>query len=91
MPSDRKPEGDLRKFQGDVTLVLVGLFLALAVQYLIQFIQSFLPKISPYFYLSISIISIVIVLVLLNRAAGFAGIKGQFRTNPVPGDPSDDS
>ena len=65
----------LRKFQGDVTLVLVGLFLALAVQNVIQFFQSLFGKINPYYYLIISILSIVMVLALLSRAAGYAGVS----------------
>jgi len=69
-------EGEkLRKFQGDVTLVLIGLFLALAVQNVIQFFQSLFGKINPYFYLINSVLSVVMVLTLLSRAAGYAGVS----------------
>jgi len=64
-----------RSFRVDVTLVLVGLFLALGVQNVIQFVETASPHISPYFYLGLGVGSLLLVLVFLNFAARIAGIK----------------
>jgi hypothetical protein len=70
-----KSEETFRSFRVDITLVLVGLFLALGVQNVIQFVEAASPLISPYFYLAVGVGSLFIVLVLLNRAARIAGFK----------------
>ena len=58
-----------------MTLVLVGLFLALGVQNIIQFVETASPHISPYFYLGLGLGCLLLVLVFLNFAARIAGIK----------------
>jgi hypothetical protein len=71
--TEDKSEEKLRSFQVDMTLVLVGLFLALGVQNVIQFVETASPRISPYFYLAIGVGSLIMVLVFLNLAARIAG------------------
>jgi hypothetical protein len=66
-------EEKLRGFRVDVTLVLVGLFLALGVQSVIQFVETVSPHISPYFYLGVGVVSLFMVLLCLNLAARLAG------------------
>jgi hypothetical protein len=73
--TEDKSEEELRSFRIDITLVLVGLFLALGVQNVIQFVGTASPYISPYFYLAIGVGSLLMVLVFMNRAAGIAGFK----------------
>jgi hypothetical protein len=68
-------EEKLRSFRVDITLVVVGLFLALGVQNIIQFVEAASPHISPYVYLVIGVGSLFIVLALLNSAARVAGLK----------------
>ena len=68
-------EEKLRSFRVDITLVVVGLFLALGVQNIIQFVEAASPHISPYVYLIIGVGSLLIVLALLNSAARIAGLK----------------
>jgi hypothetical protein len=68
-------EEKIRSFRVDITLVVIGLFLALGVQNIIQFVETASPHISPYFYLAIGVGSLLIVLVLLNSAAKVAGLK----------------
>jgi hypothetical protein len=68
-------EETVRSFRIDVTLVLVGLFLAIGVQNIIQFVETDSPLISPYFYLALGVGSLFMVLVFLNFAARIAGIK----------------
>ena len=68
-------EETVRSFRIDVTLVLVGLFLAIGVQNVIQFVETDSPLISPYFYLALGVGSLFMVLVFLNFAARIAGIK----------------
>jgi 4-amino-4-deoxy-L-arabinose transferase-like glycosyltransferase len=70
-----KSEETLRSFRIDVTLVLVGLFLAIGVQNIIQFVVTASPHISPYFYLALGVGSLFMVLVYLNFAARIAGFK----------------
>jgi hypothetical protein len=65
----------VRSFRIDVTLVLVGLFLAIGVQNIIQFVETDSPLISPYFYLALGVGSLFLVLIFLNFAARIAGIK----------------
>jgi hypothetical protein len=68
-------EETVRSFRIDVTLVLVGLFLAIGVQNIIQFVETDSPLISPYFYLALGVGSLFMVLIFLNFAARIAGIK----------------
>jgi hypothetical protein len=68
-------EETFRSFRVDVTLVLVGLLLALGVQNIIQFVETTSPRISPYFYLGLGVGCLFLVLVFLNFAARIAGIK----------------
>lgn len=72
---DGGPEERLRSFRVDITLVLVGLFLALGVQNIIQYVETASPRISPYFYLGVGVASLIMVLVCLNLAARIAGIE----------------
>jgi hypothetical protein len=67
-------EEKLRSFRVDITLVLVGLFLALGVQNVIQFVETASPHISPYFYLAVGIGGLFMVLVFLKLAARIAGL-----------------
>jgi hypothetical protein len=73
--TEDKSEETLRSFRIDVTLVLVGLFLAIGVQNIIQFVVVASPHISPYFYLALGVGSLFMVLVYLNFAARIAGFK----------------
>jgi hypothetical protein len=73
--TEDRSEETVRSFRIDVTLVLVGLFLAIGVQNLIQFVETASPLISPYFYLALGVGSLFMVLVFLNFAARIAGIK----------------
>jgi 4-amino-4-deoxy-L-arabinose transferase-like glycosyltransferase len=73
--TEDKSEETLRSFRIDVTLVLVGLFLAIGVQNIIQFVVTASPHISPYFYLALGVGSLFMVLVYLNFAARIAGFK----------------
>ncbi len=57
-----------------MTLVLVGLFLALGVQNIIEFVEAVSPHVSPYFYLGVGFVSLFMVLVFLNFAARIAGL-----------------
>ena len=68
-------EETIRSFRVDVTLVLVGLFLALGVQNIIQFVETASPHISPYFYFALGVASLFMVLISLNFAARIAGLK----------------
>ncbi len=70
----KKIEGELKKFRVDVSLVIVGLFLALGFQSFIQFVELVIPHITPYFFLALGIASLLMVLVFLNIAAKDAGI-----------------
>ena len=72
--TEDKSQEMLRSFRVDVTLVLVGLFLALGVQNVIQFVETASPHISPYFYLGVGVGSLFMVLVCLNQAARVAGL-----------------
>ncbi|HXW37137.1 MAG TPA: hypothetical protein VEJ36_04460 [Nitrososphaerales archaeon] len=67
-------EERMRSFRVDLTLVIVGLFLALGVQNLIQYVETASTHLSPYFYLGVGVASLVMVLVFLNLAARIAGI-----------------
>ena len=71
---DERYEEQFRSFRVDITLVLVGLFLALGVQNVIQFVEASSPHLSPYFYLAVGILSLFMVLVCLNLAARIAGL-----------------
>jgi len=68
-------EEKLRSFRVDLTLVMVGLFLALGVQNVIQFVETISPHVSPYFYLAVGIGSLLMVFLFLNRAARIAGLR----------------
>jgi hypothetical protein len=68
---------ELNKFRKDLSLVVVGLFLALGIQSIIQFVEVIVPHISAYYYLGLGIVSLILVLVFLNRAASYAGLKEQ--------------
>jgi hypothetical protein len=68
---------ELNKFRKDLSLVVVGLFLALGIQSIIQFFEVVYPHMSAYYYLGLGIVSLVLVLVFLNRAADYAGLKEQ--------------
>ena len=72
-PSSRKSE-EMRNFRTDVTLIIVGLFLALGIQSIIQFVAISFPQIDAYFYLAVGIGSILLVLIFLNLAARVAGV-----------------
>jgi len=72
--AEDKSDEVLRSFRVDVTLVLVGLFLALGMQSLLQFVESISPDITPYFYLAVGVGSLFMVLVCLNLAARLAGL-----------------
>jgi hypothetical protein len=73
--AEDESEEKLRSFRVDITLVVVGLFLALGVQNIIQFVETASPHVSPYFYLVIGVGSLLVVLVLLNSAARVAGLN----------------
>lgn len=73
--SEDASEEKLRSFRVDITLVLVGLFLALGVQNVIQFVETISPHISPYIYLAVGVGSLLMVLVCLNYAAKIAGLE----------------
>jgi hypothetical protein len=81
MPKPRsfseKTMEELNKFRKDLSLVVVGLFLALGIQSIIQFVEVIVPHISAYYYLGLGVISLILVLVFLNRAADYAGLKEQ--------------
>ena len=72
---DEESEEKLRSFRVDITLVLVGLFLALGVQNIIQFVETVSPHISPYFYLGVGVVGLLMVLVCLDQAAKIAGLE----------------
>jgi hypothetical protein len=72
-----KSDESLRSFRVDVTLVMVGLFLALGVQNSIQYVEVASPHLTPYFYLGVGVGSLLMVLVFLNLAARIAGFKRQ--------------
>jgi hypothetical protein len=72
-------EERLRSFRVDITLVLVGLFLALGVQNIIQFVETAFPHISSYFFLAIGVGSVFMVLLFLKQAARIAGLDRDFR------------
>ena len=74
-----RSEETFRSFRVDVTLVLVGLFLDIGVQNIIQFVETASPHISPYFYLALGVGCLVLVLLFLNFAARIAGIKVERR------------
>jgi len=76
-PLRRKLDEELKKFRVDVSLVIVGLFLALGVQNIIQYVEVVFPHISAYFYLGIGFGSLVMVLVFLKVAARDAGIDSR--------------
>ena len=69
-----KTTEELNKFGEEVTLVIVGLFLAVGVQSLIQFIVALYPHITPYFYLGLGIVSLILVMTFLNLAAKYSGV-----------------
>ena len=69
-----KTKEELNKFQKDLSLVVVGLFLALGIQSVIQFVEVIVPRISAYYYLGLGIGSLILVMVFLGRAAGYAGL-----------------
>ena len=71
---DEESEEKFRSFRVDITLVLVGLFLALGVQNIIQFVETASAHVSPYFYLAVGVGSLIMVLVCLNQAARIAGL-----------------
>jgi hypothetical protein len=77
--TEDESEEKFRSFRVDITLVVVGLLLALGVQNIIQFVETASPHVSPYFYLAIGVGSLLMVLVLLNKAAKFAGLKFERR------------
>jgi hypothetical protein len=72
-PPSKKSE-EMRNFRTDVTLIIVGLFLALGIQSLVQFVAVSFPRIDAYFYVAVGVGSILLVLVFINRAARIAGI-----------------
>jgi 4-amino-4-deoxy-L-arabinose transferase-like glycosyltransferase len=74
-----KTKEELNKFRKDVTLIIVGLFLALGIQSLIQFVVSLFPHITAYFYLVLGVVSFVLVLVFLDRAAMYSGLVGRIK------------
>jgi hypothetical protein len=82
----KKIEDELQKFRVEVSLVIVGLFLALGFQSIIQFVELLIPHITPYFFLALGIGSLVMVLVFLNFAAHFAGIDQVARKSRKSGD-----
>lgn len=73
--TEDEPGETLRSFRVDLTLMLVGLFLALAVQNVIQYVETTSPHVSPYFYLTIGVGSLLMVLLFVARAARIAGLE----------------
>jgi hypothetical protein len=73
-PLDGKTKEKLNKFLVDISLVIVGLFLALGFQGIIQFVELIVPHITPYFFLALGVGSLLMVLVFMNRAARYAGL-----------------
>lgn len=71
---DDRFEEKFRSFRVDTTLILVGLFLALGVQNIIQFVETSSPHLSPYFFLGVGVGSLFTVLIFLNFAARIAGL-----------------
>ncbi len=69
-----KAEEELNKFRKDLTFIIVGLLLALGVQNILQFVEIEFPHLAAYFYLSLGVASLVLVLVFLNTAARLAGV-----------------
>lgn len=69
-----KAEEELNKFRKDLTFIAVGLLLALGIQNILQFIEIEYPHLTAYFYLSLGVASLVLVLVFLGTAARLAGI-----------------
>ena len=65
---------ELNKFRKDLSLVFVGLFLALGVQSIIQFVEVMVPHVSAYYYLGLGIVSLILVFVFVSRAAMYAGL-----------------
>jgi hypothetical protein len=70
---------ELNKFRKDLSLVVVGLFLALGIQSIIQFVEVSIPHISGYYYLGLGIGSLILVMAFLNLAAKYAGINESIR------------
>jgi hypothetical protein len=62
-----------------LSLVIAGLFLALGIQSIIQFVEVIVPHISAYYYLGLGIGSLLLVLVFFNRAVKYAGLYDQFK------------
>ena len=79
-PSSKKAE-EMRNFRVDLTMVLVGLFLAIGVQSIIQYVVIIFPRIGADFYLGVGIASILMVFVFLNRAASIAGFDNRSQTD----------
>lgn len=69
----------VRSLRVDITLLVVGLFLALGVQNMVQFVEAAFPHVSPYFYLTVGVGSLFMVLVFLGMAARIAGIDRMYR------------
>lgn len=70
---------ELNKFRKDLSLVVVGLFLALGIQSIIQFFETIVPHISAYYYLGLGIGSLILVLVFLSLAAKYAGLDERIK------------
>ena len=70
---------EINKFRKDLSLVVVGLFLALGIQSIIQFVEVIVPHISAYYYLGLGIGSLILVLAFLSLAAKYAGLDERIK------------
>jgi len=70
---------EINKFRKDLSLIVVGLFLALGIQSIIQFVEIVIPHISAYFYLGIGIGSLILVLAFISLAAKYAGLDERIK------------
>jgi len=69
-----KTKEELNKFRKDLSLIIVGLFLALGIQSIIQFVEVSVPHINGYYYLGLGIGSLILVLEFIHLAAKYAGL-----------------
>jgi hypothetical protein len=74
----KRAEEELTKFRVELSFVAIGLFLGLGIQNIIQFVEVVYPHITAYFFLTLGVGSLVMVLFLVIFSARLAGI-GQSR------------
>jgi len=72
-----RTKDELDKFRKDLSLIVVGLFLALGIQSIIQFVEVIIPHISAYYFLGLGIGSLILVLVFIHLAAEYAGLDDE--------------